>query len=173
MKTRTILLLTALSLTGWLSFWGPEADQSVTVSEPSPRREQPGRPTKVRSGVARSENNVQLPVLRPRQAATPVSQELLERAPPIFYAQSWDPPQPVQKVAVDLPKAPPLPYTYLGKQLDDGRWLVWLALGEEVRSVQAGQLLDGNYRIDEIAPPWLRLTYLPLKEAQSINIGAL
>jgi hypothetical protein len=48
---------------------------------------------------------------------------------------------------------------------------VYLTLGEETRAVKQDQVLDGKYRIDRIEPPNLQVTYLPLKEVQTVNIG--
>ena len=32
-------------------------------------------------------------------------------------------------------------------------------------------VIDGAYRVDAIAPPTLKLTYLPLNQVQQLNIG--
>jgi hypothetical protein len=64
-----------------------------------------------------------------------------------------------------------LPYTYIGKKLEDGKWEVYLALGDDTRVVHAQSTFDGNYRVDAIAPPTMTLTYLPLKQVQTISIG--
>ena len=34
-----------------------------------------------------------------------------------------------------------------------------------------GETIDGTYRVDEIRPPVLTLTYLPLEQRQQLNIG--
>jgi len=60
----------------------------------------------------------------------------------------------------------------LGQQSSQGAWWVYLTLGEDTRVVQKGQVLDGKYRIDRIEPPLLSVTYLPLNEVQTVNIGA-
>jgi hypothetical protein len=49
---------------------------------------------------------------------------------------------------------------------------VYLTLGEETRVAKKDQVLDGKYRIDRIEPPLLSVTYLPLNEVQTVNIGA-
>jgi hypothetical protein len=65
-----------------------------------------------------------------------------------------------------------LPYAYLGKQWQGGAWEVYLAMGEEVRIARVGSVLDTRYRVVSITPPHLNLVYLPLKQAQSLDIGA-
>lgn len=69
--------------------------------------------------------------------------------------------------------APPLPFTVLGKAVGDGSWEVFLAHGEQTYIVRLHSVIDGQYRIDAIAPPTMTMTYLPLKQVQQINIGVL
>ncbi len=68
---------------------------------------------------------------------------------------------PAQPTAVaDAPPpvvAAPL-YTVLGKQREaDGPWRVFLARQGQVFVVQAGDLLEGRYRVERIEPPELVL----------------
>ena len=68
--------------------------------------------------------------------------------------------------------APPLPYTFLGKAMSDGVWEVFLARGPDRTLIVRNQMvLDGAYRVDAIAPPVMKLTYLPLNQVQQLNIG--
>ena len=82
------------------------------------------------------------------------------------------PPKPEPPPPPPPPVAPPLPYTYIGKALSDGVWEVFLARGPERTLIVRNQMvLDGAYRVDAIAPPVMKLTYLPLNQVQQINIG--
>ncbi len=94
----------------------------------------------------------------------------------VFGNQNWA--SPVQAVVAPAgpppaPVAPPLPFTYLGKSLQDGRWEVYLARGSMTYIVQNKMVVDGAYRVDAITPPVLSLTYLPLNQVQQLNIGVL
>jgi hypothetical protein len=94
----------------------------------------------------------------------------------VFGSQSWAPPvQAVVAQAGPPPAlvAPPLPFTYLGKALQDGRWEVYLARGSMTYIVHNKMVVDGAYRVDAITPPVLSLTYLPLNQVQQLNIGVL
>jgi hypothetical protein len=174
MSLRVWLLLLALGVTVGLSLMAPdEADSGVAEAVVRPAS---------KSGVLsrgsdqRAVADVSLPALKTRQALDPGvdaawAAELAEKEPPIFHAQSWNPPPPKVEVKLELPKAPPWPYVYLGKQNAQGEWWVYLTLGEETRAVKKDQVLDGKYRIDRIEPPHLQVTYLPLKEVQTVNIG--
>lgn len=92
----------------------------------------------------------------------------------VFGSQNWTPPPPPpsQPPPPPPPSAPPLPFTYLGKAAADGVWEVFLARGGDRTYVVRNQtVIDGVYRIDAIAPPMLKLTYLPLNQVQQLNIG--
>ncbi len=94
----------------------------------------------------------------------------------VFGSHNWAP--PMQAAAAPAgppptPVAPPLPFTYLGKSLQDGRWEVYLARGSMTYIVQNKMVVDGAYRVDAITPPVLSLTYLPLNQVQQLNIGVL
>src|SRR3954469_12092305 len=86
-----------------------------------------------------------------------------------FEPRSWAPPAPRMKPAP--PQAPPLPFTYIGKMMEDGRIVVFLTQGERNFAVRSGDKLDNLYQIDDIKPTTMLLTYLPLNKQQSLAIG--
>jgi hypothetical protein len=94
----------------------------------------------------------------------------------VFGTHSWNPPppppEPSAPVQPPAPTAPPLPFTFIGKALGEGRWEVYVAQGERVHAVRAGDTVDGTWRIDTVAPPMMTVTYLPLGQQQQMNIGA-
>jgi hypothetical protein len=59
----------------------------------------------------------------------------------------------------------------VGKQLEGGHWLVFLARHERTYVVRAGDDIEGTYRVDTVTPPVMTLTYLPLKQQQTLAIG--
>lgn len=94
----------------------------------------------------------------------------------LFGRQDWTPPpppppKPAPPPPPPPPMAPPLPFTVIGKSLEDGKWAVYLAAGERTHIASVGDVLDGGWRVDRIAPPFLTLTYLPLNQVQQLNIG--
>lgn len=90
----------------------------------------------------------------------------------LFAAHSWTPPPtPKAPEPVAQPTAPPLPLTYLGKQMRDGRASVFLAWGERTFIVEPGTQLDTTYRVEAIEPNRVRLTYLPLNQTQWLTFG--
>lgn len=95
----------------------------------------------------------------------------------VFGSQNWTPPpppppKPPPPPPPSPPSAPPLPFTYIGKAAADGAWEVFLARGGDRTYVVRNQtVIEGVYRVDAIAPPMLKLTYLPLNQVQQLNIG--
>lgn len=93
----------------------------------------------------------------------------------VFGTKDWNPPPAEQPPPPPPPPptAPPLPFTYLGKAVSDGAVEVYLARSGTTYIVRDNMVIDGTYRVDDISPPTLTLTYLPLNQVQQINIGVL
>lgn len=97
----------------------------------------------------------------------------------VFGGQNWNPPPPPPPPAElnppppPPPTAPPLPFQFLGKAAADGQWEVYLGRGEQTFVVRKGTQIDGSYRVDNIAPPTLTITYLPMNQVQQLNIGVI
>lgn len=101
---------------------------------------------------------------------------LNEASQDAFAPRDWTPPPPPPPKALPPPPppppmAPPLPYRYLGKWLEDGRLVVFLRSGNRSVLVKEGEVLDGQWKVDEIAPRMMRFTYLPLAQTTTLNIG--
>jgi hypothetical protein len=93
----------------------------------------------------------------------------------LFTSQSWTPPPPPAPPPSPPPPpvAPPVPFKYIGKKLEDGKWEVFVTIGNQAYVVREKTVLQGTYRIDSIKPPVLSLTYLPLQQVQTLTIGGI
>lgn len=117
----------------------------------------------------------------PQQAAAPGA-TLPERAglsetqSPLFSSQSWEPPPPPVVVQPPAPPpkpvAPPLPYTFAGRMLQDGQVYVFLARGDSVVTAKQGDVIDGVYRVDGVTESEVALTYVPLNQKQSLTVAS-
>ena len=90
-----------------------------------------------------------------------------------FAQKSFAPPeQQAQQRAAPPPKptAPPLPFAYLGKVIEDGKLSVFLARGGENLTVGPGDTIGGEYRVEAVTDSEIRFTYLPLKTKQSLPL---
>jgi hypothetical protein len=87
-----------------------------------------------------------------------------------FAPRNFSPVIPPQAGAAPArPAAPPLPFRYLGKMVEDGKLSVFLANGDESLTVHAGSRI-GDYRVDKITEAEIRFTYLPMKTKQSLPL---
>lgn len=91
----------------------------------------------------------------------------------LFATRTWNPPPPSPPPSASAisPAAPPLPFTFVGKKLEDDTWEVYLARGEQAYIAREGQVLESHWRVDKIAPPSLSFVYVPLGQVQSLSIG--
>ena len=70
------------------------------------------------------------------------------------------------------PAAPPLPFRYFGKVIEDGKLEVFVLNGEETVGVKAGAKV-GDYRVDKVSESSITFTYLPLNTRQTLDIPAV
>jgi len=94
-----------------------------------------------------------------------------------FGAKSWEemaraearknapPPKPPK------PQAPPLPFAYMGKLVDEDQTIVFLTKEDRNYILRQGDTVDGLYRVDAIDERAVSLTYLPLKIKQTLALG--
>jgi len=97
-------------------------------------------------------------------------QPLPEDVKEMFPGKSWFVAPPPPKVVT--PTAPPLPFVFKGKLAEEGEKTA-VFLNKQGRSyiVREGDVLDKIYSVDEVRPPVMILTYLPLNVKQTIQIG--
>ncbi len=122
------------------------------------------------------------------KAVLPVLDELIPRAEllparsasasvprDLFAGVDWTPPPPPPVKEIPLPPppptAPPLPFQIMGKRQEAGQWEVFLNRGDQVLIVRKGSVVEDSYRIDDISPPSMTVTYLPLRQTLSLSVG--
>jgi len=102
----------------------------------------------------------------------------------LFARRSWAPPPPPPPKPAPPPpppppappppppKAPPLPFTFVGFiETDGGGPKVLLALGDELIVARRGDELAGRrYRLANVTGSALEFVYLPLQQAQSLQL---
>lgn len=92
-----------------------------------------------------------------------------------FARPHFDDPRPAAHAEAAPQKAgpPPLPFTYLGKVIEDGRLQVFLGRGDDSYSVARGTKIGKEYRVDKVTESSVTFTYLPLKTKQVLDIPAV
>ena len=93
------------------------------------------------------------------------SHDWMPAPPPHAFLPAAPPPPP------PIPTAPPMPFIYLGKKLEDGQWEVYVARNDTLYIVHKHSLLDAAYRVDSITSANMTMTYLPLNQQQTLTIG--
>lgn len=124
---------------------------------------------------ASTANPPKVPVARTAGAPEPAN--FREPTPPMvppdklaidpFRAKSWHVPPPPET----RPKAPPLPFQYLGKVMEDGETRVFLVRQGRHLIARIGDSVEGDYRVEGIDGGRLIFLYQPLKERQFLDIG--
>lgn len=106
-------------------------------------------------------------------------ERLARRRPPgdaldVFAAHSWQPPPPPAPKVVEPPKpvAPPLPFMFMGRMIEDDKPIIFLRRGDEPIVVRERDVIEKNYRVDGIGPSSMVLTYLPLGQQQVLSFGS-
>jgi hypothetical protein len=74
-----------------------------------------------------------------------------------------------KEVAQSKPEAPPLPFQYFGRLVENGKTEVFVINGEEVHAVEPGKSI-GDYRVDKVTERGIAFTYLPMKAKQTLEI---
>jgi len=107
----------------------------------------------------------------PAENAPPPLRERFEtQAADAFAPKSWQPPPPPPPKP-GPPKAPPLPFRYLGKVMQEGEVMAFLGHGARTHLARTGDIL-ADYRIEDITPAEMTLVYLPLNEKQRLTFGS-
>ena len=91
-----------------------------------------------------------------------------------FNARSWKAfasDEPRRDTPPPPPQAPPLPFTFMGKLVDEGGIVVFLTNGARNWIVRAGDTIEGLYRVEVIGDERMTLTYLALQTPQELAIG--
>lgn len=85
-----------------------------------------------------------------------------------FRSKSWyiaPPPPPPPK-----PTAPPLPFRFLGRLVEDGETRIFLAQNNQNLSARVGDVINGTYSVEAIGDNGVQFIYLPLKETQVLPL---
>ena len=110
-----------------------------------------------------------------RFAALPERPALGQPGGPLF---SLPPPPPAPKKAAPAPiveakpTPPPLPYRVAGSLTQGGVRKVVLAKGDVLMTVEAGDTLDGGYRVENIGRDEVTLVYTPLDVRERLAIAS-
>ena len=139
-------------------FSGAPKPESASSGQPS-GQDQAGQ--KKQRSARRSPNSK-------TQSPQPISPTLVEAPAPVA---------PIEPVVVEPPPPPPIPtppfpFKYAGSSRpESGQTTYFLTKGNQLFTVEVGQILDQVYSIDGEEGDQLTVTYLPLERTQTISTG--
>ncbi|MBI3729837.1 MAG: hypothetical protein HY254_16085 [Burkholderiales bacterium] len=181
MSMRKILLGGGLLVAVWIAFYADKTPDGDIVEAAAPNAKKVQAPSQAIAVVNKSPD-----AKTKMQAANQVQTiaAVIDRKQLIaadykgnenfFGTQSWTPPPPpaAKPPPPPPPTAPPLPFRYLGKKTDDGQMEVYLSSGDRTFIVQEKTIIENIYRVDAIKPTLMSITYLPLNQVQTLQIGS-
>ncbi|NQZ53775.1 MAG: hypothetical protein HRT93_05920 [Piscirickettsiaceae bacterium] len=167
---RWVILASLLLLTLWLVWNTPQSDSDTVIVKPTLIAE------KISVAQAKSlrddiKNDNVLALLQ-RQSFKGKSVDLFDT--PVNKQQQikkMSNIKPVVKPVAKRPTAPPLPFKYIGKLIENDVIKVFLLQGEALHIVSEGDIVDKHYQLKDIDGEQLRWLYLPLNITQNMNIG--
>jgi len=161
MQRRHLLLAAALIGTLWLSV-GMDGRKKEDDSIVAPTKFDGRSSTRVAAASQRGERMIL--EIKKREAGPAI-----ENA---FDRRSWaPPPKAIPAAEAPEPVAPPMPFSYVGKEERAGVWRVFLSRKDDTFIVSEQDTIEDLYKVESIAPPTMVFVYLPLKVRQELAIG--
>lgn len=71
------------------------------------------------------------------------------------------------------PQAPPLPFRFIGAQVDSGEYVVFLEQQNRTHIARIGETINEEWRLDRLTERSLMLTYVPLGQQRVLAIGGI
>lgn len=150
MKYRRSILFSLLLVTSVAALVAP--DPSTQLVEIVARTDAPNTTIEPAQALVKKRNDLSAPLI-------------LFSTPPVIAPAVVPPPPPPP------PQAPPLPFRVLGRYTDQKGGYVLLANDQRGIAVRLGDVIDGAYEVKAIEGSSMTLIYLPLRQAQILDIG--
>jgi hypothetical protein len=147
------------------SFW-PHGDEKAAV-------EIVGPPARGVRGLAAADPSSPLGADLPPLGEKLERPQAAQKMENLFAITSWIPPAP--KPAPGPPSAPsppPFPYTIVGGLADSSMTTVVFTGQNQYFVAGVGDVFADRYRLDEIQPDSITVTYLPLGQKQVLPVGS-
>ena len=164
---RKAILFTILGGVVAFILWDPAHQQNLSPpsSRASPQRHSQNEGAAAAPGAKGEAKTLAL--------ALPERPALGEPRSELFGPQSWQPPAPKITAAAAAPSAPPMPYRFAGRLVQNGQLQVFLSKGDTPIPIKQGEVLDGTYRVESIGEDRITLVYLPLGHKEIIPVSAV
>jgi len=164
LQTRHWLLGAALAATVAATLWAARSEEETAVQPVAGKSRAPQGRAPARDAASAPLASIGWnPVQRQPWAAPPDSQFAAWSPPPPPRAAAPPPPPPPPP-----PTAPAFPYQLIGRLVDGEQALALLAGPTRSLAVRAGELIDGQWKVEQISTSGLELTWQPAQLKQTI-----
>ncbi|MCA3142762.1 MAG: hypothetical protein ING80_11175 [Rhodocyclaceae bacterium] len=157
----------------------PEVTPAAAAPAEAARPDTTGRSRHTAQDIPREDGATAAPALRDPRG---LRRRVERAARDAFAPRDWEPPAPrltaaqqatsAAAAAPPPPQAPPLPFRYVGMLgEEDEQVTVFLERQDKGYAVKPGDLIDGEYRVEETGEGRVVFTYLPLAQRQVLVAG--
>jgi hypothetical protein len=167
MRKRLVWLILIATLVA--AYFAPRAEEVVVMTPAKAAIHTIQKVSLDTRGAQRAEpGEVELQI-RPRQS----DQDLGN----VFASHSWAPaPEPSKKISEEPappppPEAPPLPFRFLGRLVEDGKTAYFLQFNDRNLVMHIGDTVDKTYVLEGSNGGTLTFAYLPLNKKQTLAVG--
>jgi len=162
-----------LAITIWLAMTAPEESDSYDVVGVSANRSDNKVKKDPQSTEELGDRNPDEIKLTERSALNdkPFDIFATQKAPIIKKVVPKVKKQPQIKTTAATPRAPRIPFRYIGQLAEKGRVKLFLMEGEALHIVSKGDNIGKTYRVADVNVDEINLLYLPLNITQVMNIG--
>ena len=162
-----VALAATVAAAGWVGGNQEGSRVALVATDEDARPKQASIPVAQAGAAIRDAGNpeIGLEKLKQRPVATDFGEMFPARLPP--------PPPAAALAKREPPRAPPLPFRFFGRMVENGTTMVFLDRQDDVFAVKEGDTIGGAYRVEEINGAEVVLTYLPLQQRQKLPIGTI
>lgn len=167
MKKRLLWLMLMATLAA--AYFAPRTDEAVVVTPVKAAKHPIQRVSMHGQAARRAESAGSDLRIRPREPEQDLGN--------VFASQSWAPPPapPPKSAATPAaplpPEAPPLPFHFLGRLVEDGDTAYFLQFNDRNLVMRVGDTVDQTYTLESSNGGTLTFAYLPLNKKQTLAVG--
>ncbi len=158
----------ALAVTVAATLWAAQMEEGDVGVTPAPAKARPARQPSAPAPLPPTLPTNWAPVERAPWPAPPQAQ-LAAWAPPAPPPAPPAPPSLGVRDEPQAPVAPSFPYQLIGRLEEGGVSRALLSGGSRSLSAKAGDVIDGQWRVEQVGPSGLSLIWLPGQQPQTIN----
>ena len=171
-------LAATLSAVAWVSLKDPAPDSGTAAVARDNGRTSAAATQRRRAGddtlVAGVEPSRLIRVVAARKVGDPfTSRSFLPPPPPRPAITVAPPPPPAPPAPPPIPTAPPFPWTFMGRMIEDPQNpAVFLSRSDRLTVARIGDTLENVWKVEGMDAHGLRVEYLPLKSSIKVNLPA-